>query len=538
MNTTYDYIVVGAGSAGCALANRLTADPANKVLLLEAGGTDWDPLIHMPGGMLEIFKRGIHQWQAPTTPQEGLNNRSLTLRTGKVLGGSSSINGMLHIRGSARDYDRWSNEHGCEGWSYEKVLPFFRATETSSEGANEQRGAAGELNATSVQERHPTNSIISHYQAAAQDIGVPVRDDFCDGEAEGVGWTQATIKNGKRHSSAAAFLTPAKGRTNLTILTHAYARHIEFDFSSGEPVATGVTYQRKGEVDSVNASKEVILCAGALRSPQLLQVSGIGSREHLEGLGINVISDLPAVGENLHDHPTLSVRYNCSEPITMADISLFKQAMIGLKWLLFKKGIGSWNHFDANMFTRSSPDLDEADIQIQMIPMLAGISAGYPKEHGVTFLVCLLAETSRGTVKIRSKDMMDPPDFDLGFMTNPADLEPMKRGIRFVRKLAASDKWDGLLYEERTPGVQADDDEALEAYIRECVDTDYHYAGTCCMGNPDDSHTVVDPQLRVKGVKNLRVADASVMPLPMHGNTNHACIMIGAKAADMILSQI
>jgi len=538
MKTNYDYIVVGGGSAGCALANRLSANPANEVLLLEAGKMDRDIMIHMPGGMLEIFSRNLHQWNTPCVPQKGLNNRVVEMITGKVLGGSSGINAMLHIRGTAKDYDRWEQEHGCEGWSYSDVLPFFRATETNKNGANDQRGGEGELHVMSREQDLPSGKLVNLFQEAAVESGIPRRDDFCDGVAEGVGWTQACIKDGKRHSAARAFIHPVKKqRENLTVVASAFAKHINFDRSGDEPVANGVTYEHKGKIVSASARKEVVLTAGALRSPQLLQVSGVGDRQHLEGLGIDTVADVPAVGANLHDHPTLKVPFLLNEPMSMAGIGLLEKAKTGLQWLLFKTGNGSWNHFDANMFIRTAEELEEPDIQIQMIPIVADrAKEGFIEDHGVTFLVCLLAAKSRGTVKVTSKNMADQPDFDLGFMSNEKDFDSIKRGVTFVRKLASAEAWGGRLYKEFAPGAEVTDEGEMEEFIRNEVDTDFHYGGTCCMGNPDDTHTVVDPQLRVKGVKNLRVADASVMPVPMHGNTNHACIMIGAKAADIILN--
>ena len=539
MQNTYDFIIVGAGSSGCTLANRLSADSSVSVLLIEAGPVDRFPFIHMPGGMLEIFKRGIYHWQAPTVPQESLHNRELVLMSGKTLGGSSSVNGMLHVRGTASDYDVWEKDKGCSGWRYTDVLPYFKATENNSDGGNEQRGASGELYAASVPEKFPTARLIDAFNAAAKDQGIPECDDFCDGKAQGIAKAQANIKDGKRYSVSTAFLKPVMHRPNLTVMTNTLAQKILWNKEGDTPIARGVSTSMKGKLVDLNANCEVILCAGALRSPQLLQLSGIGERSHLESLGINVVADVPAVGDNLHDHPTMKLQYPCSEPITMTGMSLFKQMRVALQWVFFKKGLASWNHFDGNMFIKSLEELEEADLQVLMVPLIAhGIEKGIGDEHGITFILSLLSEKSRGSVKIKTTNAQDAPIFDMGFMQNSEDFEPLIKGIEICRKIAASKHWQGILGEEILPNKTVCSQEALKEYIRQTVETDYHYGGTCCMGAADADHTVVAPKLRVKGVKGLRVADASIMPLPLHSNTNGCCVMIGARAADFILSKI
>lgn len=521
---TYDYIVVGAGSAGCVLANRLSEN-GDSVLLLEAGEPDEKREIHIPAAFPKLFKTDV-DWEYYTEPQASMNGRELYWPRGKTLGGSSSINAMIYIRGHPVDYDGWA-ALGNEGWGYEDVLPYFRKSERFEPGDDEYHGSEGPLNVAEQRSPRPLSEV---FVEAAVEAGERRNDDFNGERQAGVGHYHVTQKNGSRHSAAKAFLTPILDRSNLTTLTGAQVRRVMFDGRQ----ATGVEYEHGGTRKTAESTEEVILSAGAVNSPQLLMLSGIGGTEGLREHGIEVVHELPGVGRNLQDHLFAFTVYECTEAVTLDDAEGLRNLAT---YFLRKKGPLTSNIGEAGGFVRTDPDLPAPDLQYHFGPtyfMEHGFS-NPERGHGFSIGATQLRPESRGRITLRSADPFDPPVIDPNYLDADRDLEVLVEGIRRSREIAAQSPFDEYRGEEVWPGSDAHTDEALAEHVRETAHTVYHPVGTCKMG--DDSGAVVDDRLRVYGVDGLRVVDASVMPTLTGGNTNAPTIMIAEKAADMIRAE-
>lgn len=527
MSDTVDYIVVGAGSAGCVMANRLSADGAHSVCLLEAGPKDTYPWIHIPIGYGKTMFHKVVNWGYYTDPDPNMLDRRIYWPRGRTLGGSSSINGLIYIRGQRDDYDAWA-EAGNPGWGWDDCLPWFRKLENNDLGPGPTRGTDGPLNATSIKTPHP---LVEALIDAAGKLGVPRVRDFNSGDQEGVGYYQLTTRNGRRCSTAVAYLRPAQDRPNLRIETDAHAMAVLFEGSR----ACGVRYRRDGQVRTLRARREVVLCAGALQSPQLLQLSGIGPANLLREFGIGIVRDLPGVGENLQDHLQLRVMYKIAKPITTNDElnSLFGQIKIGLKWLLFKRGPLAIGINQGGLFTRVLPESTTPDIQFHFATLSADMAGAKPHAWpGCTFSVCQLRPESRGAVAIKSRDPLEAPAMKANYLSTETDCRCAVEGIRFARRLAAAPALKPYISEEYRPGPDADSDGDLLEFARNYGATIFHPSGTCKMGT--DAMAVVDERLRVRGVAGLRVVDCSIMPTLVSGNTNAPAVMIAEKAAAII----
>lgn len=523
-----DFIIVGAGSAGCVLANRLSENGRHRVLLLEAGPSDDYIWIHIPIGYGKTMFHEVYNWGFYTEPDPNMHNRKIYWPRGRGLGGSSSINGLIYIRGQPEDYDHWE-ALGNKGWGWKEVLPYFIRSEHNVRGASEYHGGDGPLWSSDIGERHELMEAIIR---AANMLGVPRNDDFNGAAQEGAGYYQLFTRKGWRCSTAVAYLHPAGKRANLRVETEARATRVLFEGTR----AVGVQYEQRGRLREARATREVVLSAGALQSPQLLQLSGIGSASLLQPMGIPVVKELPGVGENLQDHLQLRVLYKVTRPITTNDElrTPFGQIKIGLKWLLFRKGPLAIGINQGGLFTRVLPESRTPDIQFHFATLSADMAGARPHPwSGCTFSVCQLRPESRGTVTIRSRDPAEPPALRPNYLSAATDRRCAVEAVKFARRLAGTAALAPYIAEEYRPGNAARTDEDLLEFAREYGATIFHPSGTCKMGS--DPMAVVDPRLRVHGVAGLRVVDCSIMPTLVSGNTNSPVVMIAEKASDMIL---
>jgi len=528
MNHSFDYIIVGAGSAGCVLANRLSEDSSNKVLLLETGGSDKSIFIKMPTALSIPMNTDKFAWQFHTQPEPHLDNREMHCPRGKVLGGSSSINGMVYVRGHAKDFDEWQ-QHGANGWDYQACLPYFKKAESFYLGENAHRGGKGPLGVNNG--NNMENPLYTAFIEAGAEAGYSTTNDYNSAQQEGFGPMHMTVKNGVRSSASREYLDPIKHRSNLTIVTGALAQRVILDGKK----ATGVEYKLNGAVKTAQASKEVILSAGSIGSPHLLQLSGIGNTQALEKAGVEVKHHLPGVGQNLQDHLEFYFQYKCKQPITLnGKLGLFSKGLIGAKWLLTRKGLGSTNHFESCAFIRSKPGVEWPDIQYHFLPAAMrydGRSAF--AGHGFQVHVGHNKPKSRGSVTIASADPTQPPKIVFNYLEHQDDIEGFRACVRLTREIIEQPAFDNFRGEEIQPGQQVQTDEQIDAFVRQAVESAYHPSCSCKMG--EDDMAVVNSNTQVHGMQSLRVVDSSIFPTIPNGNLNAPTIMVAEKAADIIL---
>ncbi len=522
----YDYVVVGAGSTGCALASRLSESGDASVALIEAGGRDWNPWIHIPVGYFRTMGNKSVDWCYKTEPDPGLNGRSINWPRGKVWGGSSSLNGLLYVRGQAEDYDQW-RQLGNTGWGWDDVLPYFIRSEDNERGADDLHGSGGPL---AVNDMRLRREICDQWVEAGQNAGYNFNPDYNGKDQEGVGYFQFTCRKGLRCSAAAAYITPHLKRNSLEIISKALTRKVNFQGNS----AVSVEIERGGKIETIKACREIILCAGAIGSPQILMLSGIGDGEHLRSHGINVIKDAPDMGRNLQDHLQARLVHKCAKPTMNNEVnSLIGKAKIAAEYALKRTGPMTMAASLACGFLKTREDLETPDIQFHIQPWSADSPAEGPhKFSAFTSSVCQLRPESRGHLELASSDPSDYPLIHPNYLATPLDQQTMIDGVKIARKIADAEPLKSSITSEHAPGADAQSDEDLLTWIRNTSTTIYHPSGTCRMGQ--DDRAIVDERLRVKGVSNLRVADCSIMPTLVSGNTNAPAIMIGEKLSDMI----
>jgi len=526
---SFDYVIVGAGSAGCVLAHRLTASGRHRVLLIEAGGADRNVWIHIPLGYGKLFTNPKVNWLYSSEPEPELNNRRIIQPRGKVLGGSSSINGLLYIRGQAEDYDHW-RQLGNAGWSFDDVLPYFRRAEHQQRGADAFHGVGGPLAVSDVSEPHP---LCEAFLAAVEQAGLRRNDDFNGPAQEGAGYYQLTARNGRRWSTAVGYLRPARRRHNLAVVSNALTTRILFEGRR----AVGVAYRQGDATRVARAEGEVIVAGGAFNSPQLLQLSGLGPAALLQSFGIEVIADMPGVGADLQDHLQVRMQYRCTEAITMNDVinSRRRQLAAGLRYILWRKGLLTIGAGYAGGFFRTDPSAATPDVQVHFIIYSAdAVGAALHPFPGFIASVCLLRPESRGHVWIKSADPREPPAIQPRYLSAPSDRDVIARGMKLLRRIMGQKAIRRYIAEERAPGAHCTSEADLIAFARATGTTVFHPTSTCRMGS--DVAAVVDARLRVHGIERLRVVDGSVMPTVVSGNTNAAVVMIAEKGADMILA--
>lgn len=528
----YDFIVTGAGSAGCVLAARLSESGKYRVLLLEAGAEDKGFWVHTPLGYPMLFANPRVNWMFDSEPLPELNGRTTYMPRGKILGGTSSINGMVYIRGHPRDYDGW-RQRGCAGWDFDNVLPYFRRAEDQSRGADDFHGAGGPLKVSDHQE---TYSLADAFIEAGVQAGIPANRDFNGDRQEGIGYYQTNTYRGRRWSTAKGYLKPARSRANLDVETGAHVTSIRVEGG----VATGIEYRTPHGVAIAHARREVVVAGGVFGSPQLLMLSGIGPADHLQSHGIPVVRDVPTVGANLHDHFYIQLMFRSTEPVTLNDVarSRIRQLKAGLQYVLLRKGVLSTNGIYAGAFVRTDPAFERPDLQINMNAWsVATRTRSGMEPHpfpGFTLSPVHLRPEGRGEVRLKSADPMAPPSIRFKFLTSDYDMRAMIAGVRLVRKISQQGALRRFVAEEMQPGQDCDSQADMEAFVRRLAYANLHPVGTCRMGS--DAAAVVDPRLRVNGVGSLRVVDASIMPDIVAGNTNAPTIMIAEKASDMILA--